>query len=223
MLFFGEDVAPQDPDPIGLFDNDEMASTRSGNSRRASSSEVSRHPTSESEGDEDEDEENEGPRTRRASKVWYVRPQDARLRSSASAPLPFPPRASSKNSKGAKSSAPRVSTVKIESDTEDTPKVATSWPAHACLKASFRLSLDPICALCPVAVKIVEKTLITEHAWPELHQAQAYKKLVLSSAVTSLLEKDRKTYEPIQKRVAEDEKSVKIVGKWASLCDRSTL
>ena len=171
------------------------------------------------------------------SLAGYVRPQDARLRSSAryvrchvpplylthgfvsSAPLPFPPRASSKNSKGAKSSAPRVSTVKIESDTEDTPKVATSWPAHACLKASFRLSLDPICALCPVAVKIVEKTLITEHAWPELHQAQAYKKLVLSSAVTSLLEKDRKTYEPIQKRVAEDEKSVKIVGKWASLCE----
>ncbi|PPR00388.1 hypothetical protein CVT26_009669 [Gymnopilus dilepis] len=213
-----EDEAPQDP--AGLFDNDdgvEMASIRSG----LSSSEVSRPPTSESEGmfdglhdqDDDDDEEEEAPRKRRASKGKATKREAAFI---GERPTTLPARTSAKESKGAKSSAPRVSTVKIESDDESSAKPVKSWPDHACLNPDGQMAAqsDPIRALCHAGIKIVEKTLVTKDAWPELHQAKAYRKLVLSAAVVPLLEKDKKTYEPLQKRVAEDDKFVKTVGRW---------
>jgi len=49
---------------------------------------------------------------------------------------------------------------------------------------------DLICAVCRDAIRIVENTLVTQHAWPELHQGALYKRQVLLDAVKSLKAKN---------------------------------
>ena len=70
--------------------------------------------------------------------------------------------------------------------------------------------------ICCDAIKIVEKTLATEHAWPELHQAAAYKRQVLLDAVKLLIGKD-KQYKDVQKRITRDDNFVKVIGKWVCI------
>jgi hypothetical protein len=67
--------------------------------------------------------------------------------------------------------------------------------------------------VCRDAIKIVERTLVTEQAWPELHRAAAYKRQVLLDAVTPLAAKDAQ-YKDILKRITKDEQFVKVIGKW---------
>ena len=49
---------------------------------------------------------------------------------------------------------------------------------------------DLIRAACRDAIRIVENALVTQHAWPQLHQGALYKRQVLSDAVKSLRAKD---------------------------------
>lgn len=70
--------------------------------------------------------------------------------------------------------------------------------------------------VCHDAIKIVEKTLVTEHAWPELHQAAAYKRQVLLDAVKPLIGRD-KLYKDVQKRITRDDDFVKVIGKWVRI------
>ena len=70
--------------------------------------------------------------------------------------------------------------------------------------------------ICCDAIKIVKKTLVTEHAWPELHQAAAYKRQVLLDAVKLLIGKD-KQYKDVQKRITRDDNFVKVIGKWVCI------
>ena len=67
--------------------------------------------------------------------------------------------------------------------------------------------------VCRDAIKIVEKTLVTDHAWPKLHRAAAYKQQVLLDAVKPLIGKD-KHYKDVQKRITRDDDFVKVIGKW---------
>ncbi|PPQ72973.1 LOW QUALITY PROTEIN: hypothetical protein CVT26_014518 [Gymnopilus dilepis] len=152
-----EDEASQDP--TGLFDNDNhvgMTSVMSGNSCCASSSEASRPPTSDSEGTL----KGLGRDTQR--ETAFISERQATL----------PTGVSSKNSKGAKSSAPLVSMVKVQSDTEEAFKSAKNWPACARLNAAGQLSVQTD----PIRSSKRHSSLTPEH------RVQAYKKLVLSLA-----------------------------------------
>ncbi|PPQ97092.1 hypothetical protein CVT26_001020 [Gymnopilus dilepis] len=198
-----EDEAPKDAS--GLFDDDvdvEMASVRSRLSHRASSSEVSRPLTSESEGILDlmvDGDDDEGDLDNDAEEAKLQREMLRYARASTT----------KKTSK-----ASRTSTVKIFSG-EEARGPEETWPAHARLNAEGQLSVqsNQVRALCHEGVKLFEKTIVTEHAWSELHRTKAYKKLVLLAAVKPLLKKDSKTYTAIQKRISEDDRFVKITGK----------
>lgn len=70
--------------------------------------------------------------------------------------------------------------------------------------------------VCWDTIKIVEKTLVTEHTWPELHRATAYKRQVLLDAVKPLVRKD-KQYKDVQKHITRDDDFVKVIGKWVRI------
>jgi hypothetical protein len=70
--------------------------------------------------------------------------------------------------------------------------------------------------VCRDAIKIVEKTLVTDHAWPELHRAAAYKRQVLLDAVRPLIGGDKR-YKDVQKRITRDDDFVKGIGKWVCI------
>lgn len=74
-------------------------------------------------------------------------------------------------------------------------------------------------------VRPVEKTLVTKHAWPELHQSAHYKREVLLEAVKVLRTKNTDDdegkqdahYKALNARLSNDEKFVRYIGKW--VCD----
>lgn len=77
-------------------------------------------------------------------------------------------------------------------------------------------------SICRDAIRIVEKTLVTQHAWPELHRGALYKRQVLLDAVKSLQEKntvdnegkEEELYRTLQTRISRDEQFVRYIGKW---------
>ena len=81
---------------------------------------------------------------------------------------------------------------------------------------------DLIRSVCRDAIRIVEKTLVTQHAWPELHRGAQYKRQVLLDAVKSLQEKNtgddegkqEELYRTFQNRISRDEQFVRHIGKW---------
>ncbi|KDR72040.1 hypothetical protein GALMADRAFT_74336, partial [Galerina marginata CBS 339.88] len=106
---------------------------------------------------------------------------------------------------------------------EDNATPEETWPKALQLRPSALLQqTDLIRALCRDGIRIVETTLITQHAWPELHQGTLYRRQVLSDAVKSLRTKKTEAdeakqegqYKALQTRIARDEKFVKFVGKW---------
>ena len=76
--------------------------------------------------------------------------------------------------------------------------------------------------VCHDAINIIEKTLVTEHAWPELHWAAAYKWQVLLDAVKPLIGKD-KQYKDVQKHITRDDDFVKVIGKWVRILINITI
>ncbi|PPR02153.1 hypothetical protein CVT26_012114 [Gymnopilus dilepis] len=210
-----DNEAPRDP--ATLFDDDddiEMASVHSGS--RRSSSGVSRPPTSESEGPGFEDPE-ESDEEEKTEAVAPKQKEQAAKRPTTTQSRAVSKPSTSKNPKTASATrTPRISTVRIESDTEDTTAKPT-WPEHAHLNlaGALRVQNDFIRAICRDAIKIVEKTLITEQAWPELHQTAMYRRQVLAEATRRLLEKD-KQYKVLLKRIMKDDSFVKTIGKWVT-------
>ena len=110
----------------------------------------------------------------------------------------------------------------IESDDDkDTPE--DSWPKALQLRnGTLTQQTDLIRAVCREAIRIVEKTLVTQHAWPELHKGAHYKREVLLEAVKVLRannteddkgEQDTK-YKALNARLSNDEKFVRFIGKW---------
>lgn len=73
--------------------------------------------------------------------------------------------------------------------------------------------------VCREAIHIVEKTLVTKHAWPELHKGAHYKREVLLDAVKVLRAKNTEDdedaqYKALNARVSNDERFVRFIGKW---------
>ena len=108
---------------------------------------------------------------------------------------------------------------------EDSPIPEEQWPAVARLSAGGLQQQNlPIREICRDAIKIVELTLATQHAWPELHKGTHYKRQVLLDAVNALrvkIENDDdgnrkydKQYMALRDRISKDEKFVRSIGKW---------
>ena len=111
---------------------------------------------------------------------------------------------------------------------EDSTISDNQWPKIACLSTGGLMQQSHVIrAICRDAIKIVEVTLVTEHAWPELHRGTHYKREVLLDAVNALRAKIKKDddsngkqdkqYKALHDRILKDEKFVRTIGKW--VCD----
>lgn len=111
-----------------------------------------------------------------------------------------------------------TSTVQIESDEEEVVDPEEQWPTHARYNPTGALRVQNVFlrTVCHDAIKVVEKALVTEHAWPELHRAAAYKRQVLLVAAERLVAKDKR-YKDLVRRIKEDDDFVKNTGKWVCL------
>ena len=114
----------------------------------------------------------------------------------------------------------------IEYGKEDKTAPEDSWPKALRLRAgALTQQTDLVRAVCREAIRIVEKTLVTQHAWPELHKGTHYKRQVLLEAVKVLRAKNLKDdegkqdaqYKALNTRLSNDEKFVRCIGKWVCL------
>lgn len=118
----------------------------------------------------------------------------------------------------------KVRTQPLEVDTSGNgPEIPEEqWPRAA------RLSLGGLSQqgrvireICRDAIRIVEVTLVTVHAWPELHKGTLYKRQVLLEAVNTLRANNKDSnegrqdsdYEDVHTRILEDEKFIRTIGK----------
>ena len=66
--------------------------------------------------------------------------------------------------------------VNIEYGEEDKTVPKDNWPKAVQLRiGALTQQMDLVHAACCEAIHIVEKTLVTQHAWPELHKGMHYK------------------------------------------------
>jgi hypothetical protein len=122
-----------------------------------------------------------------------------------------------------------VPDIAIDNMDEDSTVPAASvipedqWPGVARLSAGGLTQQSHIIReICRDAIKIVEVTLVTEQAWPELHKGTHYKRQVLLDAVNALQCKIKddddgkhdKQYKVLRDRITKDEKFVRSIGKW---------
>ena len=122
----------------------------------------------------------------------------------------------------------KFGTVTIESDSDNNNKAAPkdSWPNALQLRnGTLTQQTNLISVVCHEAIHIIKKTLVTKHAWPELHQSTHYKWEVLLEAVKVLHAKntdDNKgkqdaQYDALNAQLLNDEKFVRYISKW--VCD----
>lgn len=106
---------------------------------------------------------------------------------------------------------------------EDKVVPEENWPKALRLRTgALTQQSDLIRAACREAIHIVEKTLVTQHAWPELHKGAHYKQQVLLEAVKVLRAKNTEDddgkqdarYKALSSRVSKDERFVRFIGKW---------
>jgi hypothetical protein len=99
------------------------------------------------------------------------------------------------------------------------------WPKVACLSTGGLMQQSHVIReICRDAIKMVEVTLVTQQAWPELHKGTHYKRQVLLDAVNALRAKIKngddgkrdKEYKALQEHILKDEKFVRTIGKWVS-------
>ena len=112
--------------------------------------------------------------------------------------------------------------IKHESD-EDKTIPGDTWPKAMHLRCGT-LTQQPelIHSVCRDAIQIVKNTLVTQHAWPELHRGALYKHQILLDAVESLQEKNtidnegkqEELYRALQTRILRDDQFVRYIGKW---------
>jgi hypothetical protein len=117
----------------------------------------------------------------------------------------------------------KAGAVMIASDDDDNTIPEDNWPRALQLRAgALTQQTDLIRVVCREAIRIVEKTLVTQHAWPELNKGAHYKQQVLSEAVKVLRAKNTEDdegkqdaqYKALNSRLSTDEKFVRYIGKW---------
>lgn len=70
-------------------------------------------------------------------------------------------------------------------------------------------------AVCRDAVQILELTLVTKEAWPELRRAAEYRVEVFTEAARALQKTDSR-YRELRKRIDQDEEYASAIGAWVS-------
>ena len=114
----------------------------------------------------------------------------------------------------------------IEYGKEDKTAPKDSWPKALWLRAgAFTQKMDLIRAVCHEVIRIVEKTLVMQHAWPELHKGMHYKWQVLLEAIKVLQAKNLEDdegkqdaqYKALNIQLLNNEKFVRCIGKWVCL------
>ena len=117
----------------------------------------------------------------------------------------------------AQKSKSKVGAAKIASDDNDKAIPEDNWPKALQLRMGvLTQQTDLIRVVCREAIRIVEKTLVMEHAWPELHKGTLYKRQVLLEAVRLLHAKNTEDaeYKALNSRLLNDEKFIRYIGKW---------
>jgi hypothetical protein len=117
-------------------------------------------------------------------------------------------------------SRPNLEPIEIDSDGPEIHE--NQWPRVARLSVGGLSQQGRVIReICRDAIRIVEVTLVTIHAWPELHRGTLYKRQVLLEAVNALrANKDGNEggrdsdYEKVRTRILEDEKFTRSIGKW---------
>lgn len=90
------------------------------------------------------------------------------------------------------------------------------WPTHARLRGyNLKEQREVIRKVCRNAIKIVQTTLVMQHAWPELNHLAEYRREVLTTAAKTLLRVDDR-YADIRERVNKDDKFAMVLGKLVS-------
>jgi len=126
-------------------------------------------------------------------------------------------------------SKPKAGVVAIESEDGNKTVPEDKWPKALQLRTgALTQQTDLIRMVCREAIRIVEKALVTEHAWPELHKGTLYKRQVLLEAVKLLRAKNTEDdegkqdaqYKALKRRLSNDETFVRYIGKW--VCDSIT-
>ena len=116
--------------------------------------------------------------------------------------------------------------VNIEYGEEDKTVPKDNWPKAIQLRiGTLTQQTDLVCAACCEAIRIIEKTLVMQHAWPELHKGMHYNWQVLLEAVKVLQAKNLEDdegkqdaqYKALNTQVLNDEKFVRCIGKWVCL------
>jgi hypothetical protein len=132
-----------------------------------------------------------------------------------------------KNSKGSRPNLPilTIQPVQVDEGTNDADIPEEQRPKAARLSmGGLSQQGQVIREVCRDAIRIVEVTLVTQHAWPELHKGTLYKRQVLLEAVNALRannkdnndsdERQDAKYKVIRDRILEDEKFTRTIGKW---------
>ena len=118
---------------------------------------------------------------------------------------------------------PTADNMDEDSPIPDTVIPEDEWPNVARLASGGLMQQSNVIReICRDAIKIVEVTLVTEQAWPELHKGTHYKRQVLLDAVNALRlkikndndQKQDKQYKALRDRISKDEKFVRSIGKW---------
>jgi hypothetical protein len=130
-----------------------------------------------------------------------------------------------KNSKSRSHHNPQIQPDKDDEsanrDDADIPE--DQWPKVARLSVGGLSQQGRVIReICRDAIRIVEVTLVTKNAWPELHKGMLYKRQVLLEAVNALRadnnnnndSKRDKEYKVLRNRILEDEKFIRTIGKW---------
>ena len=119
-----------------------------------------------------------------------------------------------------------IQPVEADEITNDIDIPEDQWPKAARLSVGGLSQQGRVIReICRDAIRIVEVTLVTQHAWPELHKGTLYKRQVLLEAVNALRtnNKDNKDddgrrrdaeYKVLHNQILEDEKFIRMIGKW---------
>ena len=127
----------------------------------------------------------------------------------------------SKNSKSCNHPSHPIQHVQDDESNKVVDISEDQWPNVAWLNfGGLSQQGHVIQEFCWDAIRIIEVTLVTQHAWPELYEGTIYKCWVLLEAIKTLQanNEDKRwdaDYKTLHKQISEDEKFSRTIGKFS--------